>query len=426
MGIDFARSAHSTGDMMTQLNNAGQILTRDLQANHFYAAHPGINNVNSSGINPGKLSSQRLDLLGSLPTGTLANAGGYTPPNGFFQIYSPPPLTQVPDNSEGFLLDTVTSTVLQFTAYLPQGLPQNQFVTTSPPGGTAYYSQAAEIAYFLGAPGGGGMSIGMTPPTPGLPSQQLYNLYRRQRLVAVTTDYMQSLSAPLNPATPQYYDPSASDVISFTQLPGQPLPTINTLGSFGNAYVTGPTTPMLPASRVVPNPLAPSPLATPGRVGDDIVLTNVLSFEVLATWSPNPNFMPLIPQTNVSPRPFTVQNNAAVGVYPGNNTYPVSTSPYNSNYPFDNLPPMNINPGFPSNTFDTWYKISNPYPGPNPTNNPNWNWNWNNFSLLTTPGTLPNQNLVPMPVRITALHVTIRVYDPKTKQARQNTWRVAM
>src|ERR1700685_4130550 len=35
MGIDFARTARSTGDMMGQLNNAGQILSRDLQASHF-------------------------------------------------------------------------------------------------------------------------------------------------------------------------------------------------------------------------------------------------------------------------------------------------------------------------------------------------------------------------------------------------------
>jgi hypothetical protein len=86
--------------------------------------------------------------------------------------------------------------------------------------------------------------------------------------------------------------------------------------------------------------------------------------------------------------------------------------------------------------FDTWYAIKQPYPIRN-SNPAEFNWNWNNYWLQYQPGRIPdppgrpianapNPNLLPMPVRITALQITIRIYDPKTQQARQNTWRIAM
>lgn len=456
IGIDFARTARSTGDMMTQLNNAGQMMMRDLQAQHFSAAG-AMRNPNANAM-PDTLSTQGMNAQTNLSN--LFSATGYTPPAGYFRLVSPPPQSSIVDNSESYSITTTnpptvtaTGAQLQFTSFLPQGLPQNQFVATAPPGsGNIYFSRAAEIGYFIAA---SGLTTEPIIPTPGLLAEQpaltanpqllagqpLYNLYRRQRLVAVNTDYAQlspvagaiaappNLNAPITPPTPAqpnpYYDPNAADVISFTVNPAnQPQRfQVNTLASFGlaNTY-TAPPAPPVPATRV---PMVP--LTTAGRVGDDIVISNVLSFEVLAAWNPvpypavtqPPPNKALPPQAIPFPRPFTVRPGMSTPVpnIPGAPTYPTSTtSPLNSNYPFDYLPLLNLNLA-QQHTFDTWYQIY-----PNPKNaNQQLVQNWNNFALAPF-----NPNLIPMPARITALQITIRIYDPKTKQARQNTWRVAM
>jgi hypothetical protein len=103
--------------------------------------------------------------------------------------------------------------------------------------------------------------------------------------------------------------------------------------------------------------------------------------------------------------------------YPGSTQatgyLPSTTTPFNSNYPFDSIPTrgtiqhpiLNLNPNY-EYVYDTWY---NQIPG------------WNNFAAGGF-----NGNLIPFPARIYALQITIRIYDPKTNQARQNTWRIAM
>ena len=469
MGIDFARSARSTGDMMTQLNNAGQIMNRDLSANHFYVSQSGLTG------NLGKLSAQRLDYLGgpafegsqpstNSPNGAVASAGGYLPPAGYFRIVSPLPSTSLLDNSEGFSINTANpNSSLSFTVYLPQGLPQNVFTATSTTGYT-YSSQAAEVCYFIGSPLGQGQPVGMTVPD-SLTSTQvnqlqtqlqsqgysptqiaaqiagmqqgqpLYNLYRQQRLVAPTTDYVSSLSPTLTTESPT----TIADILSITTLPATPPATgtvqqVNTLASFNTVYAVNNQpheTQCLFGTHKVPKVM--TPLQTHGRIGDDIVLSNVLSFEVLATWM-TPSGYPLVVQPNSN-------NSAPVG-----GTVPLLTplpTPFaqNSNYPFDHLPLLKINTNTALQyTFDTWFTFPKRqfyrYPI-NTRGNMLANWNWNNFYMLNNPGPLPdnaknplqnlaNPNLIPMPLRITGLQITIRIYDPKTKQARQNTWRLAM
>jgi hypothetical protein len=211
-------------------------------------------------------------------------------------------------------------------------------------------------------------------------------------------------------------------VISFTsyqappaQVGQPPIPTItvNNLASFGGTYTsnTGP----IPASafRCTPqNPPQPpsllQPLATQGRVGDDILLTNVLSFEIQATWAP-------APQAFITyPSPAQPTNFIPIR---GPRAFTNTTGNPNTDYPFDHLPNVNINPFLPAHMFDTWYTAGAGTPNA-----------WNNFNALYNPQLkLPqNPNLIPMPIRITGLQITIRIYDPKTNQARQNTWRIAM
>ena len=159
----------------------------------------------------------------------------------------------------------------------------------------------------------------------------------------------------------------------------------------------------IPATRVQAVPLG-SAGTSPARIGDDILLSNVLSFEVLASWDPplatNVVQPPAASKLPVPPpRPFL---------------NPVTGAILNSNYPYDYLPLLNFNPAYPTYTFDTWYRyISIQASAIQPNNN------WNNFSRLPA-----NPNLIPMPIRINSIQINVRIYDPKTGQARQNTWRV--
>src|SRR5688572_1223835 len=79
--LDFVRSANSTGSMIYQLNGAGTILGRDLQAEHFA---PDDRKPNR-GV---RLSDQRLDWRNNTP-GSAKNWN--PPPGGFFRLVSPAP-----------------------------------------------------------------------------------------------------------------------------------------------------------------------------------------------------------------------------------------------------------------------------------------------------------------------------------------------
>lgn len=316
MALDFVRGAHSTGELISQLNGAGILLTRDLQADHFMDPKTPTNGP--------RLSDQRLDLA--------TTATRVAPTGGFFRVYAAPVGVETTD-AQGFnIYGPVTPATiapsasnpagghaLHFTVVMPAG-EANVFTQNS--GGNTYSSQAAEVAYFL-APMGKQTSVTAS----GLP---LYNLIRRQRLVAVTTDEETSL-------TPVAGD---SEVISRKVTPTAGVNTMATV--------------MDPANRL-------TPLAQYGagaRFGEDIVVSNVLSFEVQADWTAN-----TVGQagSTTAPRPFTSNTDA----------------------PYDYIT---------GSVFDTG-------------------------NATTAP---------PQYVRIKSLQVMIRVYDPRVKTTRQNTWKFAM
>src|SRR5436190_24187662 len=70
MGLDFTRHARSTGEMMNQLNAAGAVFARDLQADHFLRD----DNKPNGGV---KLSDQRMDQLNSFGQGWYPPTGGF-------------------------------------------------------------------------------------------------------------------------------------------------------------------------------------------------------------------------------------------------------------------------------------------------------------------------------------------------------------
>ncbi len=332
MGLDFARHTRSTGQMMTQLTGAGGVITRDLEAEHFLPEEDKPNR----GV---RLSDQRLDKL------TLGGNNWTPPKGGFFKIVSPIQQFEVFDR-EGLAINTALNHRLHFAAILPGGIEQNLFAATVPPGSnTVVTSRAAEIEYFL-------VPIPGVKTTPGPTGQQLYHLIRRQRLLAIDEADKSRLQSYAGT------DPNASEVISLFGA------DVNSLGDIAN-----------PARR---GPLTQVPVNSP-RYGEDILLSNVLSFEVLVDWTPNANG---IPGCGAGPRAFVV----------------------NTDNPYDYLSQNGANPSlFGKGTFDTWAAIPN----------------WNRFAP-------PTIATVPQAIRVKSIHITIRVFDSKTQMARQNTWKFGM
>lgn len=336
MGLDFTRHARSTGQMMGQLDGAGAILSRDISAEHFLP--------NDSLPNRGvRLGDQRLDLL------TNASPSlGWTPPRGgFFRIISPTS-NLVQTDSDGFSIFTATNHALHFTSVLS---PSDRNLYSVNVGNTPFQSRAAEIAYFLVDSGQ------FTAPVGGQP---LYHLVRKQRLAAVTDDERSALLGGV----------ADTGVIA------------------GNGTVPYSLVGLTdPANRLPINPPATSwaPLMFPisnARYGEDLLLSDVLSFEVRVDWSPNTNGLS---SSSQAPRAFAT----------------------NTEYPFDNL---TVNTGHNSafagqGVFDTWFPAAS------------WNINLNGAG---------NPSKVPLAVRVNGIQVTIRIWDRKTKQSRQNTWKFSM
>jgi hypothetical protein len=120
--------------------------------------------------------------------------------------------------------------------------------------------------------------------------------------------------------------------------------------------------------------------STPGTpTGSDLLLTDVLSFEIKADWDGG----------TVAP--------SAVNVA----TFPTGTSSYE--FPFNVLPPVTRNPALAGRgIFDTWFDS-----GDN--------------SWVQVIGNNSTQNLIPQPIRVRALQIKVRVWDRKNNMARQVT-----
>lgn len=174
------------------------------------------------------------------------------------------------------------------------------------------------------------------------------------------------------------------------------------------------TAPMIPGTGAVPaGPYTPHTLRTitnpntraaaaiqpytvtnnPNHFGDDIVLTDVTSFEVKPVWEAGSGVR--------QPRLGTASSLPATGV---GSTVPdvgVPTIP-NSEHPFDELPGVLAadNPGrVNQRIFDTWAPLQTV-------------GSWN------VPGT---NDSIPLRIRVTALQIKIRVFEPKNLLSRQVT-----
>jgi len=152
---------------------------------------------------------------------------------------------------------------LQFTSVASGNADSNHYSVTV--GGFTYTSPAIEVGYFLVADPG--RKTGGTTVNANTLPQDTYLLIRRYRLVAVNTTHQTylrgALAAEPGPSSPT--QARADQVISTPVYPPGALPgtaTVNLLSDL----VTG-------------NRMSLNQLNGP-RYGDDILLSNVLSFEV--------------------------------------------------------------------------------------------------------------------------------------------------
>jgi hypothetical protein len=335
IGLEMIGQARAQANLMTQLHAVGNTFHRDL-----VVAHPFLPDDNrpNRGL---RLSDQRLDQL------TVTGQGWTPPPGGFFRIISPDSDSRpVQTDTEGLNIYTAWNHALHFTAILPEN-DRNPFcaqVDFGPAGIKTIESRAAEIAYFLVETGG------VTGPD----GNPLYHLVRRQRLVALDDFHRASLQVPAN----------YGSLIAVDTATNQPW----TLKQIRDPSRRLPLSPATVPVHAPPNAPFVLPVNDPAY-GTDILLSNVLSFEVRVDWDPNPN-----------------------GTL--NSSNPPRSFPVNTEYPYDNL---TANAG--CTVFDTWY------------DEPNWN---TAFASL------------PLAIRVRGIQVSVRVFDPKTRAVRQNTWRFAL
>lgn len=274
ISIDTMRHMRSTAEMADQLRAATTVIERDLAGSpdrptEHFLAEP---NKPNGGV---QVSNQRLDLV------------GWTPPRGgFFRVRSfEPPATGregadaigiSSSRSSGTLRSNGTladGNLLHFTSVL-SGQSEADFYYARVPAGTEnkHRARAAEIAYFLDPVPRGRTTTGL----------DTFQLIRRQRLVGKTDIEASQLPSSSRGGV----DDSA--VIALKDAGGGNMQActladlVDQANRLGGANGTPLATTDAGASDASLAPLSKNP----SRLGDDVLLSNVLSFEVKLIWTP--------------------------------------------------------------------------------------------------------------------------------------------
>lgn len=343
-GLDSFRLLKAQGEMQERLRVAVGTVRADLRADHFIGNGP-------------RLSDQ--DLSKQLP-----------PDWGFFRLWqgSPPAASTVANyqlegvDGDGIPSYRATDHLIHFTRK----------------GKDRRWSQ---VVYFLRS---NNSTAGTTP---------LYALYRREDQIPSSAVMM----APTRDVTLPFAAVDANTGQSLGALFGRlySQPVLGTVSGAQFALPTG-TKGIDPTSFLYGVPNA-SPLGT----GDDLLLTDVLSFEVQV----------LTPQESALQADYTQAANRFV------NLFDRSLDGYRSQLPgfyypswltaqVQGLPSNDLGPAM----FDTWSKSSLAITGGGAVT-------FGQSNVLSA-GTVP----VPLRIRVQAIQITIRVWDDKTKQARQITF----
>ena len=419
-GLDTFSVLKSTGELQERLAVAGTVLQTDLAATHLE------NQVGE----PTRVSGIRFDKIGAPGFEQTARP----PYRGFFRIQQEGIST--PEGT-GVDLDTIPCTradgstgkghILHMAVKLPgtrqdraftANLPNAFWDTTDPNYGNAPYPalrstqfltnlqsskndypvQWAEVAYFLNPTSTGTTASGTT---------QLYSLHRRIRIL--TADDNTGISwLPYQAALPGM---SCNRVIP----PSPPAPP----GT--GKFLNGPGDITVPDNRLggksgmrsVTSPATIDDFAALGT-GDDILLSNVISFEIKANWDagfgiPSPGWV--VPS---DPRPLSATFEVPFDDLPAFPSVAANAATYpngngNPSFSRSNLTPIDL---ARPRVFDTWTDRA-----------PHTNWARPDVFVSAGPPQLnnPNPSYVPLPIRLKAIQIKLRIYDPKNKLARQIT-----
>jgi type II secretory pathway pseudopilin PulG len=394
-GIDIFRTLRAQAVNADKLRMALDDLRQDLARPHF----------DTTGAPGQYLSEQRLDKLGWTPPSPPAPAPQFP---GFFRIWQwIDPATGQYSLNEGSDADRIpsaitTQNILHFTVLQTGDRPGEYFRALAPPnffapappglqgvdeiaafsdqGTYVYAAKWAEVAYFLADSG---------RTTPG--GLKLYSLRRRVRVIPHQPDLSTGLPRPP-------FDPNYPEISQNTDTGIGPTAQFNILSDLPNPMNRMGAQAGFPDGRYgfaggTRRPFTWAEMANGQTVrGEDILLTDVLSFEVKATGTPYPGHPG--PAANW-PRPLTTDNVTVL----------------NADYPFDDLPAQGLNTEFNNigaRVFDTWQYFPQ---------------NWNE---VVPPPTIPqylqpSAQQVPLRIRIKALQIRLRVWDMKTQQTRQTS-----
>lgn len=488
-GMDTFSLLKSTGELNDRLAVAKHILVGDLRETHL---------EDDTGL-PLRVSNVRYDLLGT-PFAQDATLGRYVrpPARGFFRIQqntvstnegtdpdgipssfstshflhmtvrrtpdqtskmflarvpNPNPNTIIPNMTASDMNDAWTSDRklgLSFNAEYPFNLlpgPGRAFgdygyrlqheclgalsgiaVGTSD---RSFASPWAEVAYFL-------RNSGTT--TTGAGARPLFSLHRRVRLLTKNDSGTHQLNwAPFQAAAPGMSCAPSATTTKLLNGPGDIAVPTNRMGG-----LTGATSALSTGVNI--DTIGPVADAAGNMTGEDILLTNVVSFEIKASWDrgfstfTNPGNL-----TGAGPRYFLpVRQVGSNEIVPGSAT-PIALAAADTptaETPFDDLPlAPSVERGWNPNDASM-----NAHTFPQGSGNPNtarWfmdstytagtrrffdTWvaapNWNESVVENPPMSrnwIPNPNYVPLPIRLKAIQIKLRIYDPKNKLTRQIT-----
>jgi len=349
----------ATGNMATSLRTTQDRLRADLEAPHL---DPG----DSPG--PLQLADVKYNLLA--PGGTQAQP----PFAGYFRIDSGAVGSKFEgQDQEGMLstrADGTTGNSIEFTTKLQGRTPDDLFVVPATTAGLLAQS-VSDTPLAPGLFAGKWSRVKWyldNPQVAGTTGVQVWTLYRCVRVVAPGN------VAGLTADEQDLFAHTGGTTRTLTELmnPVNRLPLLR--------YGAG---------------------GTPSNfIGDDIVLTNVTSFEVKPAWdAPQP-----LGSTPREARSTSgnVNRQLPAALTPGTAINDTFGTTANSDAPFDDLPTVTENTTLANQrVFDTWAPLTGPA------------GSWNDGQ------TTPSANAIPLRIRVTALQVKIRVFDPKTLLSRQ-------
>jgi type II secretory pathway component PulJ len=275
-------------------------------------------------------------------------------------------------------LEADTDDILMFTTRAPSGGFSGRYLNSD----RTIESPYAEVAWFC--------QVARNQP---VPTTTVYNLHRRQLLVMGYVGLPEFSGNSISGTLPTIaYD------ISLRSEAGRLYP--NTLGDLTkreNRFMHGSTPPHLIAADPTTERMLPAgTFVTTERESEDVVLTNVISFDV---------------------RVFDPQSRAQVAGdvtrYPGDPGYSAGAGAYGAYIDLGRVPGVRLGQapdpkaGMPRPTYDTWSQ--------------HYEFTAAGRSGLNDPAVYATAP--PYPVPLEGIEVRIRCYDPSSKQVRQVTIR---